>query len=126
MDLPHYVHLEINPECGCEMQNASVRKYRIILGRNVVNSAAFREQNEKKSAIPNQGTKPVLNLTETWFEFNITVVSDSYFSSVTRAQTLFHRKLRYTRVIEMATSQFSIAHLSRIGFAKRMGSYSMT
>ena len=119
--LPHYVSIDRKPEDGCEIQDICCTETGILCRLKIVKTseesdriaADARNNDEERQprAMPNVGTRTVLELTEPWHGTNRIVVGDSAFSSVNTAVQMAKRNLGYVGVVKTATKRFPMKPL---------------
>ena len=120
--LPMYVAIDRKPENGCEIQNSACGKSGVMLRLQIVKHIETEDQHivDGPDALPH-GTSVLKYLVLPWAQTNRGVCADSYFASVTTAQTLMGLGLRFIGVVKTATKKFPMKYLSSLELTEGRG-----
>ena len=109
IDVPMYLVIDRKLESGCEIQSSAYGKSGVILQLKIVNYIETKDLHlvEGPDELPH-GTSVLKYLVLPWAQTGRGVCADSYFVSVTTAQTLIGLSLRliddYQYFVSMASS----------------------
>jgi hypothetical protein len=118
--LPMYIAIDRKPENGCEIQNSACGVSGVMLQLKIVKGAIYNGVNDENYQHDmNHGTRVLMELVEPWFDSRRIVCADSYYSSVSTAQELLQRRLRFIGVVKTATRKFPMAYLQTLEMDER-------
>lgn len=118
--LPMYVAIDRKPENGCEIQNSACGKSGIMLRLKLVTTAEDEASlRDVSSAHLPHGTIVLQQLVSPWSGTNRIVCADSYFASVTAAETLKSMGLKFIGVVKTSTKKYPMATLASLPVTNR-------
>lgn len=104
LGLPHYVAIDRKPENGCEIQDAACGRSGIMLRLELVVTAEEEAQKEFEDA-EQHGTAVARRLVS-GVGSGCAVCADSYFASVSTAESLLNMGLNFIGVVKNSTGKF--------------------
>ena len=120
--LPMYVAIDRKPENGCEIQNSACGRSGIMMRLRIVKHIESEDLHtvEGPDNLPH-GTSILKYLVLPWAQSGRGVCADSYFASVTTAETMMGLGIRFIGVVKTATKKFPMAYLSSLEFTEGRG-----
>ena len=122
--LPNYVQLNRKPESGTEIKNTSCGRSGIMVQLELVKSVIQR-RNAAFDNDMNSNTALVCRLVQSWAGSERIVCGDSFFASVTTAEELQTRGLKFIGVVKTAHRKYPMEYLSNLPIAGRFQHRSM-
>ena len=99
--LPHYVSIERKPENRCETQNSACGRSGVMLRPELVTTENEQRQREYEDT-HQHGTAVLRRLVSPWAGSRRIVCADSYFASVSSAETLNRMGLKFIGIVKTA------------------------